>query len=198
VTGAFEVHEGTPPRSVQPCGNTGSFSAVIFRLETAMNMSFVLRNALLVVACTMAVSGMAHAEDTWLKGSTDEKLDTLAKLQPGLGTVMIEYSTRITNMYYAAKGGNWGFAEYQLQEAKEIQEVGETTRPKRAQALKNFESKYLDPLEKTLQARDFKSFDAAFSETVDGCNNCHKDAHYGFIKYELPSAALTPASLNKK
>jgi hypothetical protein len=27
---------------------------------------------------------------------------------------MMEYSTRYTNMYYAAKGGNWDLAAYQL------------------------------------------------------------------------------------
>jgi len=52
----------------------------------------------------------------WLKGTTDEKLKTLAAIQPGLGTVMIEYSNRAGNVYYAAQAGNWGLAAYQLNE----------------------------------------------------------------------------------
>jgi hypothetical protein len=100
-------------------------------------------------------------------------------------------------MYYAAHGGNWGFADYQLKEAREIQEVGETTRPKRATPLKDFEAKYLDPLAKAINAADLKSFDAAFDEAVKGCNACHKEAHFTFIKYELPKSAPTPIRLTK-
>ena len=58
-----------------------------------------------------------------------------AGTQPGLGTVMIEYSNRYTDMYYAAKSGNWPLAAYQLKEALEIQEVGETTHPARAERI---------------------------------------------------------------
>jgi hypothetical protein len=55
---------------------------------------------------------------------------------------MIEYGYRYTTAYYAAKAGNWGLAEYQLKEMREIQEVGETTRPARAGALKGFETAF--------------------------------------------------------
>jgi hypothetical protein len=162
-----------------------------------MKMSSVVRKALVVGGCIMLVSGVASADEPWLKGTPDEQLKTLAEIQPGLGTVMIEYGNRFTNMYYAAHGGNWGFADYQLKEAREIQEVGETTRPKRATPLKDFEAKYLDPLAKAINAADLKSFDAAFDEAVKGCNACHKEAHFTFIKYELPKSAPTPIRLTK-
>ena len=106
----------------------------------------------------LALAGGAFAASDWLKGSTDEKLKTLAAVQPGLGTVMIEYANRYSNIYYAAKGGNWPLAAYQLKEALEIQEVGETTRPQRAESLKAFERAFLDPLSKAIEARDFKEF----------------------------------------
>ncbi len=37
-----------------------------------------------------------------LTGSTDDKFNTLANIQPGLGTVMIEYGNRVGNVYYHA------------------------------------------------------------------------------------------------
>lgn len=162
-----------------------------------MKMLSAVHKALVVGGCIMLVSGAAYADGSWLKGSTDEKLNTLAELQPGLGTVMIEYSNRFTNMYYAAHGGNWGMADYQLKEAREIQEVGETTRPNRATPLKDFEAKYLEPLAKAIGASDLKSFDAAFDDAVKGCNECHHKAHFTFINYELPKSAPTPARLTK-
>lgn len=51
-------------------------------------------------------------------------LDELASIQPGLGTVMLEYSRRYWIIYYACKGGNWDLALYELKELREIAEGG--------------------------------------------------------------------------
>jgi len=149
---------------------------------------------LLVAALSLAAAGTYAASD-WLKGSADEKLKTLAEIQPGLGTVMIEYGARFTNVYYAAKGGNWDLAAYQLKEAREIQEVGETTRPARAEALKGFEKSYLDPIEAAIKAKDFKKFDKAFKDGIQGCNTCHTGQGFPFIKYQLPKGPTFPLSM---
>jgi hypothetical protein len=143
----------------------------------------------------MASAGLSHADSSWLKGTTDEKLNTLADIQPGLGTVMIEYGNRFSTMYYAAKAGNWGMADYQLKEAREIQEVGENTRPARASMLKSFESANLDKLADTIKAKDWKKFDAAFKATVEACNGCHTANGFPFIKYELPKSSPSPTAL---
>jgi hypothetical protein len=143
----------------------------------------------------LLLAGATYAASDWLKGSTDEKLKTLADIQPGLGTVMMEYSTRYSNMYFAAKAGNWPLAAYQLKEAREIQEVGETTRTEKADALKAFEKSFLDPLEKTITAKDFKRFEALFKAGIQGCNGCHAAQGLAFIKYQLPSSAPSPLSM---
>lgn len=133
-----------------------------------------------------------YAASEWLKGSADEKLKTLAEIQPGLGTVMIEYANRYTNAYYAAKGGNWDLAGYMLKEAGEIQEVGETTRPERAEALKGFEKAYFGPLNEAVKAKDIKKFEVAFKNGIQGCNGCHAGQGFPYIKYQLPKAPVGP------
>jgi hypothetical protein len=157
-------------------------------------LMFAARKTIVATSCLMMLAGGAYAASDWLKGSVDEKLKTLAEIQPGVGTVMIEYSGRYTNMYYAAKGGNWELADYMLKEAREIQEVGETTRPERASSLKAFEQAYLDPLEKTIKAKDLKAFTTAFNRGIEGCNGCHASSGFPFIKYQLPKASLSPLS----
>jgi hypothetical protein len=144
------------------------------------------------VGLMVIAAGGAYADSDWLKGSTEEQLKTLANIQPGLGTVMIEYSNRYTNTYYAAKGGNWGLAAYMLKEALEIQEVGEATRPARADALKAFETAYLEPLDAAIKAKDFQQFDAAFKAGVKGCNGCHASQGFPYIEYSLPDAPSSP------
>jgi hypothetical protein len=153
------------------------------------------RKSMIAASFLLALAGGAYAAADWLKGSTEEQLKTLAAIQPGLGTVMIEYGTRYSDIYYAAKGGNWPLAAYQLKEMREIQEVGGTTRPARAGALKAFERSFLDPLEKTIEAKDFESFEAAFKAGIEGCNGCHAALGFPYIKYEIPSGPPSPLSM---
>ncbi len=147
---------------------------------------------LVVLGVVLALAAVGAYGQDWLKGSTDEKLKTLADIQPGLGTVMIEYANRLTNTYYAAKGGNWDLAAYMVKEMREIQEVGETTRPARADALKAFEKSYLDTLDAAIKAKDFKKFATGFKDTVQGCNGCHAGQGFPYIKYQLPKAPPSP------
>jgi superoxide dismutase len=149
----------------------------------------------LAAGALMVLAGAAYAASDWLKGSTADQLKTLAGIQPGLGSVMIEYSDRFTNTYYAAKGGNWDLAAYQLKEALEIQEVGEATRPNRAGALKGFETAFVGNLDAAIKAKDFGKFDAAFKAAVQGCNGCHAGQGFAYIKYELPAAPPAPLSM---
>lgn len=151
--------------------------------------------SMIATSFLLALAGGAYAASDWLKGSTDEQLKTLGAIQPGLGTVMIEYANRYSDIYYAAKGSNWPLAAYQLKEMGEIQEVGETTRPGRADALKAFEQSFLDPLEKTIEAKDFESFEAAFKSGIQGCNGCHAALGFPFIKYEIPSSPPSPLNM---
>jgi hypothetical protein len=150
---------------------------------------------MIATTCLLLLAAGAYAASDWLKGTADEKFKTLADIQPGLGTVMIEYGNRYSTAYYAAKGGNWGLAAYQIKEAREIQEVGETTRPGRAAALKAFEKTYLDPIDAAIKSKDWKKFDSAFQAGVAGCNACHVSQDFAYIKYELPSAPPSPLSM---
>jgi len=120
-------------------------------------------------------------------------LGQIADMQPGLGTVMIEYGHRFYIGYYAAKAGNWDLADYQLKEQLEIQEVGELTRPGHKAELKAFEDTYLIPIQKAIKAKDWNAFSASYAAATEGCNNCHEGAGFGFIKYRLPTSA--PASV---
>jgi hypothetical protein len=157
-------------------------------------MSPWLKMAFASSCLVLMAGGVARADSAWLKGSTDEKLNKLADIQPGVGTVMIEYSYRFGALYFAANGGNWKLADYQLKEMTEIQEVGETTRPARAKALKAFEDSYLTPLGDAIKAKDVKKFNAAFQVSLKACNDCHVDQAFPFIKYELPKASPSPLS----
>lgn len=138
-------------------------------------------------AATTDVTNRVAALEKW-KDTQDKSIN------PGLGTVMIEYSQRMAKLWYAAQAKNWNLAHYEILEMREIQETGEVTRPNFAQSLKGFESAYLDPLDQAAQKNDLSAFNTAYDKAVDGCNGCHmatssKDfPNYKFVKFVKPSA----------
>jgi hypothetical protein len=128
------------------------------------------------------------------KFNTADRSLALWNIQPGLGTVMIEYGNRLSRLWFAAQAGNWDMAKYQLDEALEIQEVGEITRPGRAPMLKAFEDGYLAPLDEAIDAQDPAGFTTAFDNAISGCNACHQASSgsdwssYQYIKIQVPTA----------
>jgi len=126
----------------------------------------------------------------------EDRLNTLDRtlalwnIQPGLGTVMMEYGYRFALARLAVDSSNWGMAAYQIKEATEIQEVGEITRPNNAPLLKGFEQSSLDPLNAAIDAQDQAQFDAAFSEAINGCNGCHQATGHPYVVVQPPPQNL--------
>jgi len=115
---------------------------------------------------------------------------TLWNLQPGLGTVMIEYGERMARLWFAVQTGNWGMAAYQLKEALEIQETGEITRSGNADLLKNFEDNFLTVLDTDIENQDQAQFETDFADALTGCNDCHAATGHSFIKVQTPPSVV--------
>ncbi|MGB8647377.1 MAG: hypothetical protein WCF84_19235 [Anaerolineae bacterium] len=152
-----------------------------------------------VVAAVVAIF-VASSQTTSMFNTTPPNLTTdpnapkLWVIQPGLGTVMIEYGTRMGNVYWAADAGNWDMVNYQIKEMLEIQETGEVTRPGRADALKKFEDANITPMVDAAKTKDKTAFMAAYDKAITGCNKCHgeqKDSATGltfrFVKIMRPA-----------
>lgn len=109
------------------------------------------------------------------------KVDALQKdmdvqkknINPGLGTIMLEYDTRFAKAWYSVQANNWDQAQYQLNEMPEVQEAGEYTRPQYATALQGFEKGYLTPISDAIKKKDKAAFEAAYDKAIQGCNACH-------------------------
>ena len=153
--------------------------------------------ALLILGSQVSIAAPSNAPAQQAAAPTPTPLsaDELSAIQPGLGTVMVEYSHRMALLWFAGEAGNWNLAKYQLIEMREIQEVGETTRPARAPALKSFESSFLDPLDESITAGDKTKFETAYNAAIQGCNSCHGSQTsadfpqgFSFIKVQVPQS----------
>lgn len=139
-----------------------------------------------VLLLSLGTAALAETQPNIHQGPLENRVDSLAAIQPGLGVVMHEIGYRFSNMYWAATGGNWGLAQYQLKEVIEAQEVAEVTRPQRASMLKAFEENHLVPLGKAIERKDINQFRRGFATAVDACNGCHTALGYAFIRYRVP------------
>ena len=113
-------------------------------------------------------------------------LDQLAEMQPGLGMLMPQVSDRYWIMYYAAQGGNWGLAAYQLHELEGLLKLGATTRPKWANYLNAFIKGHLSTMQRAIEGEDFTAFEAAYQSGINAANRYHIETDHPEIIWELP------------
>jgi hypothetical protein len=125
-------------------------------------------------------------------------LDQLVELQPGLGRLMPEIARRYWVLYYAARGGNWELAGYQLRQVVNLFRIGSTTRPKMEKQLEAFRLGTLDKLSAAVEARSWDAFDAAYREGIESANRFHDANHHPEIRWRLPDEPPPDLDLGPK
>lgn len=113
-------------------------------------------------------------------------LDQLVDLQPGLGRLMPEVGRRYWILYYAAQGGNWPLAAYQLRQLRHLFRIGATTRPKMAKHLEAYAQGTFDRLEAAIEAADWPAFERAFQAGIESANRFHEVTGHPEIRWRLP------------
>ena len=170
------------------------------RIKTAgLGALAMFCGSLLLIGSGVSIAAPAGAPASQATPPTPTplSLDELSLIQPGLGTVMVEYGHRMAAIWFAGQAGNWDMGHYQIIEMREIQETGEITRPPRAPALKSFETNFLDPLDQAIGTKDKTQFETAYNAAIQGCNSCHGSqtsadftAGFKFVKVQVPKDTL--------
>jgi cytochrome c553 len=202
---SFQADYASMIEGCNACHQATGHPYVYFRKPTVVPEDFLVLGASEPIPPTAsptpaAVAPVSETPLTWseLLQSVDAAFDgvntslALWGIQPGLGTVMMEYGKRFALAKFAADAGDWGMAQYQITEATEIQEVGETTRPKNTPLLKNFEHTLLDPLQEDIQRKDLGSFQKNYSAAIEGCNACHQATGHGYVRVQIPPTSPEP------
>ena len=113
-------------------------------------------------------------------------LDQIAELQPGLGQLMPLMSERYWICYYAAKGGNWALAAYQLNGLRSLFKKSSTTRPKYKGMLASYAKAIFDPLAPHIEAKDFAAFEKCYLQGIELANKMHVSTNHPEIIWTLP------------
>ncbi|MCK9489991.1 MAG: hypothetical protein M0Q42_11505 [Xanthomonadales bacterium] len=155
--------------------------------------------AALLAACTGSAPapGVSHdggasaaTSDTWLQGTVNERLDTIADQLRGFGTAMVEVDHRYRELYFAGQDRNWDYAAYQIAEMEEAIEYGLQRRPARAASAAMLEPA-LDQVKAGVSAQDATAFEQAFATLAASCNACHLAEDVSFIRVATPAQRVS-------
>jgi hypothetical protein len=110
--------------------------------------------------------------------------------------VMREIGYRLANSYWAANGGNWGLARYQLHKLRLAEDAAKLENANHRKMLAAFEEQYSAPLAAAVLRKDLPRFNGDFAKAIEGCNDCHAKSGLTFLHYQMPEASGTGAFLD--
>lgn len=109
-------------------------------------------------------------------------LNDVISVLPKFAIPMREVGDRFQNMYFAAKGGNWGLAYYMSKYMNGAMNPAKLTKPDEYPLWNSFYTEKFAPVNKTITAKDMAAFEKEYTAVIKECNACHTAMGYGFIK----------------
>lgn len=134
----------------------------------------------------------APAAPSWLAEEDGRRSIQLERHLRGFDVAMMETGYRYTELYFAARDGNWEAASYHAEKLRTAIENGVERRPQRAASARTFLGGPLARLDRSLAERDAASFRARFEELTAGCNTCHTAERVPFFVVRAPETRLSP------
>lgn len=134
-------------------------------------------------------------ENGWLKGTLDEKLDTLADQQGSFARSMIEIGYRYQELHWAGVDENWAYAEHQLQELDRVLELAITRFPEHERAAEVTRTVAMPELAEAVDAGDAQRYAETFRQLTANCNACHALTQHPFIRIEPPATRRSPVRM---
>lgn len=139
------------------------------------------------VLLLMGLPGQVRAQD-----DVQTQLDAIKAAIPKFAVPMREVGDRFQNMYFAAKGENWGLANYMSKYMDKAMNPAKLTKPAEYPEWRSFYDKTFDPVNKAIMAQDSKAFEKEYMAAIKNCNDCHSAMGYGFIVVKHLSAPVDP------
>jgi len=138
-------------------------------------------DVIVLLAASLLFGGTTGADAQEAK-DTQKQIDELKSALPKFAIPMREVGDRFQNIYFAAKGGNWALAAYMSKYMNGSMNPASVTKPAEYKVWKSFYDETFAGVNKTIQAKDWKAFDASYNAVIKDCNSCHEGMGYGFIK----------------
>jgi hypothetical protein len=137
-----------------------------------------------------------------IRVTTDDNELTLTEMSaalPDTPAVMEKVGYSWWHLIYAARGGNWGLAEYYLKRVGKLENTLKVLRPKHRERLERFQEQGLPAVYAAIDARDIDRLEIAYAAATDFANDLHAESGYPYLRWVLPAEApqglqLTPVA----
>jgi hypothetical protein len=150
------------------------------------------RIIVLIVAALLPFVALAQQPTRPNEAPRQAGKDVAKAYVPGLEQFMNLILIEHNKLWFAAEARNWALAEYQLGEIKEIMGDAQDFVPTfknlpLADMLDAVITKEIVVLEKSIEAKDYKTFTAGYDRLTQACNACHQATENGFIVIKRPA-----------
>lgn len=149
--------------------------------------------AALLAGCQdeQARAGEVPAGAEWLlDGTQDERFARVARHLRGFDMAMVETGYRYSELYWASRDRNWGYASYQLGKIETAVANGLERRPARASSARILDGS-IRSVRQAIEAEDAPAMDTALEQLTTTCNACHQAERVPIIRIAPPTARLS-------
>jgi len=151
-----------------------------------------IKSLILLLMFVGSASAADKADDWRSNASVNEKVQNLIEVMPSASVIMLQMGERYKNLYWAAKQEKWDFAEYQMEEMRELVNMLIITRPGRAETAKMFRTAVFEKLTTAVESRKWNQFEKGFELLRTECMQCHARNDHAFITLPIPKSANSP------
>ena len=146
-----------------------------------MSRKFLALAALLCLILSLNLGAQTAAAPA-VDPAIQTQIDAIKGVIPKFAIPMREVGDRFQNMFFAAKGGNWGLAAYMSKYMNNAMKPASLTKPAEYPIWKTFNDSTCAAVNAAVAAQDFKAFSTEYDKVILSCNGCHAAMGYGFIK----------------
>jgi hypothetical protein len=130
------------------------------------------------------------------------RIKALEALIPSQSHMMADVGAHFSNLWFAGKAENWPLADFYLSETKSHLQWAVRRIPIRkdnrgreinlVNILEAFENSQLAQLKATIDHKDERAFQKAYTESLTGCYSCHTAADKPYLRPQIPAQPETP------
>ena len=128
-------------------------------------------------------------EFTFKTKDNELTLEEMSGALPDTSTIMARVGHSWWHLVYAARGGNWGLAEYYHDRVKKLARTLAVLRPKHRERLEVFQAQALRFVTAAIEARDLARLEEAYATATELANHLHVESGYPYVRWVLPDEA---------
>ena len=128
------------------------------------------------------IVGLGAQDASAVDPAVQTQIDAIKGVLPRFAIPMREVGDRFQNIFFAAKGGNWGLAAYMSKYMNNSMKPAMVTKPAEYPIWKDFNDSTFAAVNAAIAAQDFKTFSTEYNNVIESCNGCHVAMGYGFIQ----------------